>query len=1273
MSEGEKTQTRGSQPTKIVTSDLYDNGEPIGKNAERKELIAKAVKRHDGALDMLNQNAYNELLNSLGVVDLGDTFALENKQIISETLMYEMMRRELSENAIDTIQLDENGEFPIPFEASPSYQQIKSILYSMVNKAITSPQMSGAPHVQVPVTGFESATEGRSFARKTDTGWVKISKAEYKALTEEQKKSVLLTDDTLKFYTETNPYCEVLLPHWFKNKFDKNKFKTDDKSTRDEKILEYLNTEEGKKILTGVGFRIPTQSLSSIEVFRVKGFLPEYMGTTVVVPSEITTKAGSDFDIDKLNMYLKSTYVDKNGNVRLVKYLGSEEATKEFYGKVFDETNDVKSINKSKLLEALQISVYDLADPNNLVEKYSNLIDILFENIDDVSTVEDKLMSEIEKLGDAELQSQLRDKFVKNMYKKSLENEYYESMEELITLPENFIKLISPVNDAGLQKISEILDDAKGYNEGDVKGKLINRNYMTNLRHAFITGKRWVGVAAVNITNLSLRQKAKTYLDPSKLFTLSPQESTFVQDLSIVLPHNKITVGGNTYVSLSGSKTEDGKQLISQRLSGYATAFVDIANNPFITKIIKSDTVISTFMFLEAIGAGNAGIYFLNQPIIEKYLEYLDGIGSKNVIGKTNVAYIKNLFPTTQDDIANAKIDVSKLLENISYYKSNDLMYHDADITKNVNNEKFAAEQHLILDEFIKYKILADQLFSYTQATNYDTTKFGSSDLYFKKELGTISAANFNLISNVNDVLNNTFVGKIADLLGKSFNSFGAIMKTEDPKIKAYMIDTLKEYAKRKYMTADDYLKVANLINNSFLDYIIQNDRSFYNLIKPDLVDSETAVVTKLEQAKQKYPSIQLLQDLVPAIGNREGGAQSIELKANVKDAYSENLYVGMMRELRDANPELNSLYNDIINVAILQGVGQTAISIRNIIPVEDYAAKITPIINNLQPNINLESFSNGMFQRNNFSNEDVFTEYTPYFMESYETVIDSNTGEEELVYFIPAFKAMKGVTKTSRRLITLSDVYNSFQLGSDYIKIPKVVTNKDGLKVNIATGLEVTKKDYAIMKQKGSQDLYDAYYYKKVYTDNMDEFGNRLPLRTYNKKINGYDYYYKLINVYGDGPRAVEYNTEFGPSVINNGSMKILKETDDKDIVNFFAPQIGEEVVPLSNETIKVISDADVSAFNLYLQKSEGQYPKEFFTANSKFKEFYNEQTGRREGAPQDTIWVLKDNKSYDLVSKESGEVYISNVDLTTGKKTITDKNSPEGLPPIDRTPPQC
>jgi alkylated DNA repair dioxygenase AlkB len=1168
MSEGEKTQTRGSQPTKVATMDLYENGEPIGDTPERKEVIRKAVKRHDGTLDMLNENAYNELLNRLGVVDLGDTYALENNQIISETLMYEMMRRDLSENAKDTIQLDENGEFPIPFEASPSYIQIKNILYSMVNKALISPAMSGAPHVQAPVTMFEQATEGRSFARKIDNKWVKITKAQYKALTEEEKKGVMLTDDTLKFYEDKDGkrYCEVLLPHWFKNKFGK---------MTDDQILKYLDTDEGRKILTGIGFRIPTQALSSMEVFKVKGFLPQYMGYTVIVPSEITTKAGSDFDIDKLNMYLKSIYTDKNGNVKLVKWLGTEQATKDFFTKVYDESTERKALKKAELIEAVDTLVYGLDDTKGLIKKYGEYILSIQDKYDDPFAFRAEMEKELDKLTDDNINAELRQAYINNMYKKSLENEYYDSLEELLTLPENFNRLITPVDDAGLEKIAELLDEKRGYNESNIKGRLINRNFMTNMRHAFITGKRWVGIAAVNITNLSLRQKSKVYLDPSKITSLSAREREFVEDLvgniSIVLPHNTLDVEGKTYVSLSGTRTADLKQLISQRLSGYATAFVDIANKPFITKIIKSDTVVSTFMFLEAIGAGNTGIYFLNQPIIEKYLEYLDSIGSKSVMGKDNLSYIRDQFPTTEKAMRDARISVDQLLDNIQEYSE-----------KGEFDQRKNAEQQLILNEFIKYKILADQLFSYTQSTNYDTTRFGSSDALLKKEWATFNTSNFNLISNVDEVLANTFIGKQAELLSKSFASFGAIMKTELPEIKAYTIATLKKYATRKYMSSDDYEKIANLIKNSFVDYVIQNNTTISNMVEPLLVNSETAVVNQLEQAKQKYPNMQILKDLIPVLGNRDGSAKSIQLKANVKDAYSENLYVGMMREMRDI-PELNNLYNNIVNVAILQGVGQSAISIRNIIPVEDYAAKIAPIIQQLTPNPTLDAFENGMFERNNFTNKDVITDFTPYVYTpepdengQYNELsirTNPNTGEDELVHFLPAFTSMKGVSKTSRRLLMLSDRFNSFQLSSDFLRIPKVITDKnsdDGKKVNVMTGIEVTKADYAKMKQKGSQDLYDSYYYKKVYTTNKDKFGNPIPLTTIGATKQGdplTNYYYKLINVYGDGNRAVEFNKEFGPSVIDNGSMRIKQELNDQDIVNQFASQIAEEVVSLPTE----------------------------------------------------------------------------------------------------------
>lgn len=1177
MSEGEKTQTRGSQLTKISSMDLYNNGEPISPEAK------EAYEENTKFLNLLNENAYNTLLERLGVTDLDGEFVMEDGIAVSATLMGEMLRRELSENAKDTIELDpETQQFLIPFEASPSYLQIKSILYSLVNNALVSPKMNGAPHVQVPVTMFEKATKGRDLVRKIDGEWKKITRKEYDALTEEEKKGVILTDSTLKFYTPESPYCEVMLPAWFKKQLKIGKFK----DYTDDQLIDYLNnTPDGKKILSGIGFRIPTDALNKVEVFRVKEFLPEYMGYTVVVPSEITTKAGSDFDIDKLNIYLKSIYLDENENIKLVSYKGSEQATKDFYAEVWTRTRE-KEIQNIQDKDAFREDLYKLfstlegliipltKEQQAFYNRHFNIINDIIDQADEKDMIPSEyVLNQISKLAikESEITSALlsglgKEEYAKKMYKKALENEYYASLEKLLTLKENFNRLINPTDDAGLEKMSEVLDEARGYNETGIKARLINRNYMTNMRHAFITGKRWVGIAAVNITNLSLRQKSKVYLDDSKIPLLDKKERSFVKNLDIILPHNTVDVNGRKYVSLSGTMTEDGTQLISQRLSGYATAFVDIANNPFISKIIKSDVIVSTFMFLESIGAGNTGIYFLNQPIIDKYLEYLDSKGSKNVMNNDDLNYIKSLFPTTEKQLKETQISVDGLLGNIEEYGE-----------KGKFDQKKNAEQQLILDEFIKYKILADQLFAYTQALNYDTTRFGSSDTYLKKDWGTMNAANYNLISNVEDVLGKTFIGKLSELLSNSYQALGAVMVTENPKIKAYTLSTLKRYATKKYMSLSDYEKISNLIKNSFIDFVIQNNTTVREMIKPLLVDSQTAIVDQLEKAKQKYPSNQLLQDLVPVLGNREKSAKSITLKANIKDANSENFYTGMMRELRDSGEkDLQDLYKNIINVSILQGTGQSAISIRNIIPLEDYADKIAPIFQQLQADSMLEPFENALFERNNFKNSEIFEDFKPIIWEPkpnpqtgiYEEkqyMFDPITGENKLIHVFPNY-SITGFGE-SRTLIKLSEQYNSFQLSSDFIKVPKVISDKKGNKFNVTTGTEISKADYAYMMKKGDFNLFDAYYYKKVYTTLKDEFGNPIPLSTYTNAKVGREYYYKLINVYGDGDRAVEMNTNFTPSVIDNGSMRIANETSDEQIVSMINPGIEKQVVSLPTQ----------------------------------------------------------------------------------------------------------
>ena len=70
----------------------------------------------------------------------------------------------------------------------------------------------------------------------------------------------------------------------------------------------------------------------------------------------------------------------------------------------------------------------------------------------------------------------------------------------------------------------------------------------------------------------------------------------------------------------------------------------------------------------------------------------------------------------------------------------------------------------------------------------------------------------------------------------------------------------------------------------------------------------------------------------------------------------------------------------------------------------------------------------------------------------------------------------------------------------------------------------------------------------------------------------------------------------------------------------------------------------------------SNNKAPEDFFTSKTTFKEFYNPATGKREKAPGSSKWLLQDNGLYNLVDKDSGEVYITGVDLKTGLKAVSE-----------------
>ena len=1212
--EGSGMQTRGSQITKLATLDLYENGEPIGATPQRREEIAKEVNRNREILNDLHRNGYERFLKRLGIEDLGGSYKITDKRRLAKTLQDEMFRRELSDNVKDSIQLDENGEFIIPFEASPAYLQIKSILYSFIDKEITSPKMNGGSYVQAPVTLWENAKAGRKIAIKTEDGYKQITRQEFDGLSPEEQKKVVLTDDTLKFYEDADGkrYCEIMLPHWFKSKLGKHASKTD------EELIKFLNTtKEGKELLSGIGFRIPTQAYSSIDAFIVKAFLPQYMGKTVIVPSEITTKSNSDFDIDKLSIYLKSIYIDKNGEIKIIKLKGTEEATKDFYGKVFDETLENKKINKAEFFDAATILVEDLDDAKNLVDRYADKLDILFaeaNTLDEQRDVLDDIMKKLEELGNEDLQALLKEKFVEDSYRRALENEYYDSLENLVTMPENFQRLISPVSDDGLKEIANRLDTLRGYDENKIKNRLLDRNYMTSLRHAFITAKRWIGIAAVNITGHSLTQKSKTYIDPARFSSVSAEDRKILEygNGEILLDHNTLEKDGKSYISLSGRLDSAGK-FISDGLSGVATSFVDVAKNPYILKIIKSDLAVSTFMFLRRVGVSKEQlVMFMNQPIIDEYLTMLDNKGAKTLFNTTNISSIKMKFPSK---IAEKKetlgFNKEELEANIkNYYATKDL--------GDVKNR----EQLAILNEFLKYAKMAEYSFNFGQASNYDTTKFQSGDSLQLKQWRTEAAQEKNIISSVGELLENNFIGVQVKYLDSSMDAMGEALVLETLQFTDVTNDVLKAYEQDKFLSKDKFDRIANKIKASFLDYIIQKRSDIATNLQEQLTDDKKSVAQMLVKAKKEYPGVQILEDLEVDSSGRIGGAQTIKLKVNDKIAYTENMYQGMMRELRD-NPDTNELYKGIVRLAIIQGTYQSPISIKNIIPVEDYAKHITPIIAGLRVDDDIRAFAtSNEFQRNEWQDNDVVPIIEPRFAEEYRSESEYDLPRKFQGLFkvigkinnvairvpgpFPTIQAL-GVNSQKRHLLFINTKYDAKVSNYDVIKMPRAISiNKKKVeegKIDVATGMEITNQTYAEKIKKGDTSLRNYYGYQKVkYADGSpliaryDEDGNPV-------------YVYKFINLHGDGMYASEYYGDGRPSIFNNGSQKNVRNVEgtlvsneilDQDIVDFY----GGETVPLD------VADPIVATIEKELENVVPLQPTQSSTSVEK-KELFTVEKG--------------------------------------------------------------
>ena len=306
---------------------------------------------------------------------------------------------------------------------------------------------------------------------------------------------------------------------------------------------EELRSKIDPKALQVIGYRIPNQSVASMDSLEIVGILPEEMGDTIVVYEDITAKTGSDFDIDKVFLLLPNLRIDgpAHGNTgNLVRVPSNEEG------------------------------------------------------------------------------------------KKSLENRRIELWEDALQSKDNMAQVMYPTDASFLKDDANAIRKLIESNnpETDSKGKdlmlglkMISPDYQEALRERFIIGQKMVAAVANNIVDQVNSTQSGFYLN---------------SDIGIGHRFNLGTAEEPLWrTSLHEEQSENESHFITQLLSAYMNANVDIEKDPYIYYTnFNPNTSNIGFLLLRA-GVDYRWVNrFLAQPILRELSDQMNALGSESLPGK---------------------------------------------------------------------------------------------------------------------------------------------------------------------------------------------------------------------------------------------------------------------------------------------------------------------------------------------------------------------------------------------------------------------------------------------------------------------------------------------------------------------------------------------------------------------------------------------------------------------------------------------------------------
>lgn len=745
----DKVQLVGTQIRRLISSDMNPNRDPNFKlKYKDREFTQEEWMNYFNAINTANiQEAFKEVSDKFN-----DIHEVE-KELIREVRSNPRYGTDL----IRALTLDENGNFNIPLIDPSQTLRIQALLNSILKNRVTKQKINGGALIQASPFGLDESKQPQIVYN--EDGSIKYFEAYLPCPTEELYNALL------------DPNTHEL---------DINK--KDSKGN-------YIVPEKYREV---IGYRVPTEDKYSMQHIRIKGFLPRQVGSVIILPKEITSLAGSDYDVDKVyvmfhSLFTKNNYnikkawddfyqlesskdileeIDKNYGEALQQYIAEQtegepldsedlnDLAEEFKGWLKD--NNVKRYNLSETAQTRFSEWFNKNKSKYLINSSFSTYDYDFDKIEG----NDKLSIYNNAKANSKKQ---RDSLMIDLMWSVLS---HKDTAKSILEPGGFDK---PKKAARINTILYNVDKETLTKLGGLKGlEKLSLDELDDLADKYkeklnpLVPTTWVTLHQRNMSGASLIPMAATN---NASHALMQQTKLGIKD------EYQLTFNGHKYNSLHDIKNVDG-EFITRNIASFLAAFVDNAKDPIAGDMNFNEITASSAFALLRMGVGiNTMSLIINQPIVRDIVKEVQNnrVSLAEAIINTINKY-KNYNNGTNVNSYYTKIeDYNFKDEDLA---SNIIARKDADTANTSEGHEFYANQLKVGFMFARLNKLAGDLNEFTNATRADTQNGGAGP-YISSDIINIEKVEKLLMAPIKDA-NYSLTGTLG-LLSFNLNEEGII------------------------------------------------------------------------------------------------------------------------------------------------------------------------------------------------------------------------------------------------------------------------------------------------------------------------------------------------------------------------------------------------------------------------------------------------------------------------------------------------------------------